>query len=389
MGSRDYLAHTNGSYQSSSRFAERSAVYSNSRDHGRFFGSDSYLRQRKHSDSEQRYPNSSGRFGKDVIQPVQYSRQLNQRGFDPRYVNPWGRRTREPQDGCYGHYYPSGRKFRHSGLSWSRDGGGGRGGGGGGGGRMGSVLELTPRLLESGSANFDIGEDGSIAGASQSTDDEQFTSEYVTQSLYGEASSHSSSPRRQADGSEATESNLDSPNPRQTSELTIAESSGLNLTATQALQSNQCDSSRLEPASTAGSNARSPGPTLNQTFIIVNNDILNRLTRAIPTQFFTAGSAITSAQTPGIMPSSISVPSPTTANSKSKYRSSWKMRPCYLLIVSGLFAIIGSLAPALWRSTSRDDISGGFSLAQYILGVGVFIIGSIVVIHSRTCTCWH
>lgn len=62
---------------------------------------------------------------------------------------------------------------------------------------------------------------------------------------------------------------------------------------------------------------------------------------------------------------------------------------CYVLIFLGVLTIIGSLIPAIWRSVTRNDIQGGFSLAQYILGVGVFVIGFIVAIHSRTCTCWQ
>ena len=65
-----------------------------------------------------------------------------------------------------------------------------------------------------------------------------------------------------------------------------------------------------------------------------------------------------------------------------------QIRPCYLLIFLAILTIVGSLVPALWRSTKRDDIQGGFSLAQYILGVGVFIIGCAVAIHSRSCSCW-
>ena len=65
-----------------------------------------------------------------------------------------------------------------------------------------------------------------------------------------------------------------------------------------------------------------------------------------------------------------------------------KIRACYIFILLGVFTIVGSLASALWRSIDRDDISGGFSLAQYILGVGVFVIGCMVAIHSKTCTCW-
>ena len=65
-----------------------------------------------------------------------------------------------------------------------------------------------------------------------------------------------------------------------------------------------------------------------------------------------------------------------------------KIRACYIFILLGVFTIVGSLASALWRSIDSNDISGGFSLAQYILGVGVFVIGCMVAIHSKTCTCW-
>ena len=66
-----------------------------------------------------------------------------------------------------------------------------------------------------------------------------------------------------------------------------------------------------------------------------------------------------------------------------------KIRPCYVLLALGVLTIVGSLTPALWRSMDRDDLSGGFTLAQYILGVGVFVVGPIVAIHSKTCTCWQ
>ena len=69
-------------------------------------------------------------------------------------------------------------------------------------------------------------------------------------------------------------------------------------------------------------------------------------------------------------------------------RKAWSnMRTCYTLIFFGL-TIIGSLVPALWRSIHSNDVSGGFNLAQYTLGVGVFVIGCVVAIHSKRCTCW-
>lgn len=71
------------------------------------------------------------------------------------------------------------------------------------------------------------------------------------------------------------------------------------------------------------------------------------------------------------------------------YRLRRKIRPCYVLLALGVLTVVGSLTPALWRSIDRDDLSGGFTLAQYILGVGVFVVGPIVAIHSKTCTCWQ
>lgn len=70
-------------------------------------------------------------------------------------------------------------------------------------------------------------------------------------------------------------------------------------------------------------------------------------------------------------------------------RYSFGVRPCYILILLGLISIAGSLGPAIWRANFQDDLSGGFTLAQYILGVGIFVVGSMVAIHSRTCVCWH
>ena len=65
------------------------------------------------------------------------------------------------------------------------------------------------------------------------------------------------------------------------------------------------------------------------------------------------------------------------------------IRTCHIFIFLGLLTIVGSLVPAIWRSVARDDISGGFSLAQYIPGVGVFVIGCMVAVHSKSCTCWQ
>lgn len=66
-----------------------------------------------------------------------------------------------------------------------------------------------------------------------------------------------------------------------------------------------------------------------------------------------------------------------------------KVRTCHILILLDFLTIVGSLVPAVWRSIALNDVSGAFSLAQYILGIGVFVVVCIVTIHSRTCTCWQ
>ena len=66
-----------------------------------------------------------------------------------------------------------------------------------------------------------------------------------------------------------------------------------------------------------------------------------------------------------------------------------RVRLCYLLILFAVLSVAGSLAPAIWKSQADHDLSGGFALAQYILGVGVFVVGSVAAIHSRSCTCWQ
>ena len=65
------------------------------------------------------------------------------------------------------------------------------------------------------------------------------------------------------------------------------------------------------------------------------------------------------------------------------------VRPCYGIILLAAATVLGSLAPALWYAFQRNNMSEGFTLAQYILGAGVFVTGSVTAIHSKTCTCWR
>ena len=69
-------------------------------------------------------------------------------------------------------------------------------------------------------------------------------------------------------------------------------------------------------------------------------------------------------------------------------RTCSSIRTCYVLVALGIISIAGSLALALWRTINHSDIQGGFSSAQYILAVGALIIGCVLVLHSRVCSCW-
>ena len=64
------------------------------------------------------------------------------------------------------------------------------------------------------------------------------------------------------------------------------------------------------------------------------------------------------------------------------------MRTCYILILSTFLIILTSVALALWKSVKDDDVSGGFTLGQYIVAAGGLVIFGVITIHARTCVCW-
>ncbi len=66
-----------------------------------------------------------------------------------------------------------------------------------------------------------------------------------------------------------------------------------------------------------------------------------------------------------------------------------KVRTCYLLIAFGIVTIIASIGLILWRSMFRNDFSGGFSAAQYVVEVGAFIVAPITCLHITACKCWQ
>lgn len=139
----------------------------------------------------------------------------------------------------------------------------------------------------------------------------------------------------------------------------------------------------------AGHPSAATAPVFNQTFIMITPGNFGQWTR----DMHLTGLPFSSSQSD---PHLIGLPGPSSTTQprrtlrQNAFRSHWRpKRPCHVLIALGVLTIIGSLAPALWRSTKRDDLSGGFSLGQYILAVGVFAVGCMVAVHSKTCTCWQ
>lgn len=109
-----------------------------------------------------------------------------------------------------------------------------------------------------------------------------------------------------------------------------------------------------------------------------------------PTQFSPSQILIPAQHYQHILPPPIiSIQAKTSSFFQELQQYSIQIPPCYTLVAFGILAIAGSLAPALWMSVYGHDMSGGFALGQYILGVGVLVVGSPLVIHSRTCRCWE
>ncbi|KAH6682864.1 hypothetical protein B0J14DRAFT_556139 [Halenospora varia] len=66
----------------------------------------------------------------------------------------------------------------------------------------------------------------------------------------------------------------------------------------------------------------------------------------------------------------------------------WKWLPCYTLILIDALAILSSLTLALWWSITRNDVSGGFTMAAYIVAVFGVPLGCLQIMHNKRCRCW-
>lgn len=66
----------------------------------------------------------------------------------------------------------------------------------------------------------------------------------------------------------------------------------------------------------------------------------------------------------------------------------FRWRFCHIVICIGLLTFLGSLTLALWWSLARNDVSGGFTMAAYIVAVGGLPLASIQMRHNQRCNCW-
>ena len=61
---------------------------------------------------------------------------------------------------------------------------------------------------------------------------------------------------------------------------------------------------------------------------------------------------------------------------------------CYIVICMGLLTFLGSFTLALWWSFTRNDVSGGFTMAAYIVAIGGLPLASMQMRHNHRCHCW-
>ena len=72
-----------------------------------------------------------------------------------------------------------------------------------------------------------------------------------------------------------------------------------------------------------------------------------------------------------------------------QHAPSQPLRTCFILIALCFATVTLSLSIALWWSFYANDVSGGFTMAGYIVALGGIIMFPIQSAHSKSCTCWR
>ncbi|KAI0183643.1 hypothetical protein EV127DRAFT_413926 [Xylaria flabelliformis] len=86
--------------------------------------------------------------------------------------------------------------------------------------------------------------------------------------------------------------------------------------------------------------------------------------------------------------SSIAQPDNPTAARISPVPLPRNKRPCYYLLGGLSTGIVSSFALALWWARSQGDLSAGFTLGSYVVGVDALVVAAAGVFHAPSCRCW-
>ena len=117
-------------------------------------------------------------------------------------------------------------------------------------------------------------------------------------------------------------------------------------------------------------------PSLSQATTLVENDQVARSMWGDVELFATAGLHVTGM-------------SFSQADSKSQDVEVGSWRTCVILMIVSAIAVLTSLSLALWWTLTHNDVSGGFTMGGYIVGVGCLVLYPIQYQHSKNCQCWH
>ncbi|KAI0012543.1 hypothetical protein F4779DRAFT_39976 [Xylariaceae sp. FL0662B] len=70
------------------------------------------------------------------------------------------------------------------------------------------------------------------------------------------------------------------------------------------------------------------------------------------------------------------------------YEVQWQTYTCFYLLAASVILLISSLGISLWWSIDHGDVSGGFGIGSYTVGISGLIIALASYTHRSHCRCW-
>ncbi|KAI1380969.1 hypothetical protein F4677DRAFT_206019 [Hypoxylon crocopeplum] len=61
---------------------------------------------------------------------------------------------------------------------------------------------------------------------------------------------------------------------------------------------------------------------------------------------------------------------------------------CFFLLATAMLLLFASFAISLWWSINQKDVSGGFGMGSYMVGISSLTIGVATYAHRQDCRCW-